>query len=115
MFYQCWLEVTKQTRYRDKWLSDETYFRALKAQFPTLDTIDFNRAVMNQAISRCGGMVIDDFSDSNTSGIFRRQAKGICPLTNVKRHIWGYYITTPGGLVERPPDGKKSFFEIAAR
>ena len=26
MYYQCWLEVTKQQRYRDKWLTDETYF-----------------------------------------------------------------------------------------
>jgi hypothetical protein len=35
MFFQCWLEVTKQQRYRDKWLSDETYFRAIKAYFTT--------------------------------------------------------------------------------
>lgn len=67
---------------------------------------------MNQAISRCGGGLMDDFSDSNTTGIFRRQAKGICPLTKVKRNIWGYYITTPGGLVQRPPDGKKSFLTL---
>ena len=26
MYYQCWLEVTKQQQYRDKWLTDETYF-----------------------------------------------------------------------------------------
>ena len=36
MYYQCWLEVTKQQRYRDKWLTDETYFRAIKAQFPMI-------------------------------------------------------------------------------
>jgi hypothetical protein len=28
MYYQCWLEVTKQQRYWDKWLTDETYFQA---------------------------------------------------------------------------------------
>ena len=33
MYYQCWLEVTKQQQYWDKWLTDETYFRAIKAQF----------------------------------------------------------------------------------
>jgi hypothetical protein len=112
MFYQCWLEVSKQTRYQDKWLSDETYFRAMKAQFPTLDTVNFNRSIMNRAISKCGGMTMDDFSDSNTTGVFRRRANGICPLTNERRHIWGYYITTPGGGVERPPDGKKSFLTL---
>lgn len=57
-------------------------------------------------------MVLDDFSDSNMMGIFRRQATGICPLTNQRRSIWGYYITTPGGVVERPPDGKKSFLSL---
>ena len=35
LFYKCWLEVTKQERYHHKWLTDETYFRAIKAQFPT--------------------------------------------------------------------------------
>jgi hypothetical protein len=67
---------------------------------------------MNRAISKGGGMVLDDFSDSNTSGLFRRQATGLCPLTNQRRNIWGYYITTPGGGVERPPDGKKSFLSL---
>jgi hypothetical protein len=37
MYYKCWLEVTKQRRYQDKWLTDETYYRAIKAQFPTSD------------------------------------------------------------------------------
>jgi hypothetical protein len=26
MYYQCWLEVTKQQWYWDKWLTNETYF-----------------------------------------------------------------------------------------
>jgi hypothetical protein len=57
-------------------------------------------------------MVLDDFSDSNMTGLFRRQATGICPLTNQRRSIWGYFIATPGGVVERPPDGKKSFLSL---
>ena len=57
-------------------------------------------------------MVLNDFSDSNTTGVFRRQATGICPLTNQRRHVWGYYVTTPGVVVERPPDGKKSFLSL---
>ena len=36
MYYQCWLEVTKQQRYRDKWLTNETYFQAIKAKFPMI-------------------------------------------------------------------------------
>jgi hypothetical protein len=36
MYYQCWLEVTKQQWYWDKWLTDETYFQAIKAKFPMI-------------------------------------------------------------------------------
>ena len=36
MFFQCWLEVTKHQRYRDKWLAYETYFQAIKAKFPMI-------------------------------------------------------------------------------
>jgi hypothetical protein len=58
-------------------------------------------------------VILDDFSESNTTGLFRRQARGLCPWSNQKRKIWGYYITTPGGLVERPPDGgRKSFLSL---
>jgi hypothetical protein len=49
VYYQCWLEVTKQQRYQDKWLTDETYFQAIKAQFPTLESLCFDRGMMNKA------------------------------------------------------------------
>ena len=111
-YFQCWLEVVKHKRYQDKWLSDETFFRAIKAQFPTLETLGFNRGMLNKAISSCGGAVLDDFTDSNQTGRFRRCSFGQDPFGNPKRNIWGYYITTPGGLVQRPPDGKKSFLSL---
>ena len=68
MYYQCWLEVTKQQRYRDKWLTDETYFRAIKAQFPTLESLGFDRGKMNKAISSYDGTILDDFTKSNQTG-----------------------------------------------
>jgi hypothetical protein len=80
MYYQCWLEVTKQNRYHDKWLTDETYFRAIKAQFPTLESLGFDRGMMNKAISSHGGTTLDDFTESNQTGRFRRQARGHDPL-----------------------------------
>jgi hypothetical protein len=112
MYYQCWLEVTKQPRYRDKWLTDESYFRAVKAQFPTLESLDFNRGKLNRAISTYGGTSLDDFTQSNGTGRFRRRARGNDPYDNSKRTIWGYYVTAPGGLVQRPPSGEKSFLTL---
>jgi hypothetical protein len=46
LYFQWLVEVTKQNRYQDKWLTDETYFWAVKAQFPTLGE-SFNRRVMD--------------------------------------------------------------------
>ncbi|KAI2500715.1 hypothetical protein MHU86_13743 [Fragilaria crotonensis] len=60
--------------------------------------------MLNKAISSCGGAVLDDFTDSNQTGRFRRCSFGQDPFGNPKRNIWGYYITTPGGLVQRLPD-----------
>ena len=45
-YYQSWLEITKQERNRDKWMSDELYFRATKAQIPILHTFEFDRGGM---------------------------------------------------------------------
>ena len=111
LYFQCWVEVTKQSRYRDKWLTDDTYCRAIKAQFPTLGD-SFDRGKLNRAISVCGGSQLDDFSESNRSGMFRRKGKGIDPFGNPKRYVWGYYVTRPGHIVEGPPDGKRSFLSL---
>jgi hypothetical protein len=60
LFYECWLQVTKQKRYHDKWLTDETYFRAIKAQFPTVESLGFDRGKMHREISTHGGTTLDN-------------------------------------------------------
>jgi hypothetical protein len=97
LFYGCWLKIAKQEQYQDKWLSDETIFRAIKAQFPSLEALGFNRGIRNKAISSYEGLVLDDFTISNQTGRFQRQAKGIDIYGNPKQNIWGYFVTTPGG------------------
>jgi hypothetical protein len=52
---------------------------------------------MNRAISVCGGGILDDFTTSNTTGIFRRKTKGVNPFSNEIKMVWGYYVTSPGG------------------
>jgi hypothetical protein len=87
LFFECWLELTKQERYRDKWLMDETYFRAIKAQFPILESLGFDRAMMNRAISKHNGTTLDDFTETNCSGRFRRKSNGCDPFNNTKRQV----------------------------
>ena len=92
MYYQCWLEVTKQPRYQDKWLTDETYFQAIKAQFPSLETLGFNRGIMNKAIGTYGGTTLDDFTESNQTGQFWHQVTGNDPFGNPKSCVWGWGV-----------------------
>jgi hypothetical protein len=112
LYFECWLEVTKQQRYRDKWLTDETYCRAIKAQFPTVESLGFDRGKMNKAISTHGGSSLDDFTESNCSGRFRRITSGCDPFGNPYRRVCGYYVTEPGRQVSRPPNGEKSFLSL---
>jgi hypothetical protein len=70
-YCEFWLEIVKQKRYQDKWSSDETFSRAIKAQFPSLEALGFNWGMMNKAIFSCGGAVLDDFNESNQIGRFR--------------------------------------------
>ena len=112
LYFECWLEVTKHNRYHDKWLTDETYFRAIKAQFPTVMAMGFDRSKMNRAIATHGGTTLDDFTESNQSGRFRRQISACDPFGNPRRRIWGYYVTAAGGQVACPPDGEKSFLSL---
>ena len=111
LFYECWLEVTKQKRYHDKWLTDETYFRAIKAQFPAVESLGFDRGKLNRAIST-HGETLDDFTESNCSGRFRRETSGYDPYGNPLRRIWGYYVTVPGGKVVCLPSGAKNFLSL---
>ena len=68
--------------------------------------------MLNKAILSCKGTTLDNFTDSNKTGRFRRSARGLDHFGNPKRMIWAYYVTEPGGLVERPPDGKKRFLSL---
>jgi hypothetical protein len=49
-------------------LSDETIFRAIKAQFPTVELLGLDRGKLNRAISTHGGTTLDDFTEANCSG-----------------------------------------------
>ena len=67
---------------------------------------------MNRAIGTYGGSTLDDFTESNQTGRFWHQVKGLDPFGNPRRHIMGYYVTAPGGIVACPPDGKRSFLSL---
>jgi hypothetical protein len=82
------------------------------AQFPTVELLGFDRGNLNQAILTHKGATLDDFTESNDSGRFRRQASGYNPFGNPFGKVWGYFVTTPGGLVTRPPDGKRNFLSL---
>jgi hypothetical protein len=73
MYFQFWLEIAKQVRYQDKWLPDETVFRAIKAHFPTLESLGFDRGRMNKEISTHDGTTLDDFNESNHSFLELRE------------------------------------------
>jgi hypothetical protein len=103
LFCKCWLELTKLQRYHDKWLTNETYLLSHQGEFPTVESLGFDRGKMNKAISTHGGTTLDDFPESNQTGRLWHQAGGYDPFGNPLRNVHGYYVTAPGGKVECPP------------
>jgi hypothetical protein len=106
----CWvLDITKRNRYPYKWLTDETFFRAINKKFPTLALGDSlssfsNRGLMNRANYVCGGTQLDDVSESNQSGISCLKGKGISLGQPQKTHTMGILCTktrtTCSGTIE---------------
>jgi hypothetical protein len=68
--YECWPEVTKPKWYhKDMWITNETYYWArIKAHFPTVVTLGFDRGKMNRAIlTHSDSTTLDDFTESHHS------------------------------------------------
>ena len=89
MYYKYWLKVTKQQRCQDKWLTDKTYFQAVKAQFPTLESLGFHRGLMNKDIGTYGGSTLDEFTESNQTSRFQHHVTGDDHFGNPNRCVWG--------------------------
>ena len=100
LFYECWLEVTKQNRYRDKCLTDETYSRAIKAQFLTVESLGFDRCMMNKAVSNHGCSSLDDLPNPIVPVDFGVKHTAATPSAIPK----GKY----GDTMLQPQEGKKS-------
>ncbi len=47
--------------------------------------------MVNRAILLCDGAILYDFTESNTTGLFRRKARGVDWYSNQNRISWGYY------------------------
>ena len=53
---------------------------------------------------------------SNTTGIFRRKAKGTDPFDNQKQTVWGYFVTTAARRIgSAPTRWNKEFLVHASR
>ena len=73
---KAWENVAKDSRFRGRWMCDETWFRLIKANYPHIDELDdngFSRETLNRAINSVYKLSINNFTDSNMTGIFGRQ------------------------------------------
>ena len=73
--------VSDTTRYRNRWLSDEKWFSLVAAQIfkngneDQANDCKFNRTNFVRAIGRKWTNTLEDFMESNETGIFRHVAK----------------------------------------
>jgi hypothetical protein len=86
---KAWLQLSSNnTLYHDQWVSDETYFRAIDKQYPSLTgAVPFSRTALNRAL----GPLARELSPSNTSGIYQKSFTTTCPYDVDKRRRVRYY------------------------
>jgi hypothetical protein len=103
LFYDCWLEVAKQKRYHDKWLTDETFCRVIKAQFLIVESFGFDRGKMNRATTHGGTTLDNRLHQSNHSARFWRETMGYDPFGNPYRKGMGIPCYSPRRASRTPP------------
>jgi hypothetical protein len=96
----------KQKWCHDKWVTDETYYQAIKAQFLTVELLlGFNKGkMMNKAILTSGGSTLDHFTESNHSGFSDMKEDTTIPLA-ISKGMYGDTMILPqeDKKMHRPP------------
>ena len=99
--------VAKKPCFRDRWISHELWLRLIKVEFPSLDSIlkgGINFGSLNKGLTKHYVNMLDDFTVSNTVGIFRRKYKHYCEFDQKRRNFTYNYVTDPCNIIPRPPE-----------
>jgi hypothetical protein len=67
---------------------DERYYQAIKAHFPTLQSLGFDRGRMNKEISTHDGTTVDDLTESNHLFLELRERGRDPSKSNEKKQKW---------------------------
>lgn len=79
---------------REKWICDETFSRLINSNYNFPDDLKLTRELLNSALLHKKGRTLDDFTITNTEGIFWQQYKTETPYEpERRRQVTFYYVT----------------------
>ena len=107
-----WRKISSEnTLYSDQWLCDETWFRVIKRQYPSLqNAIIFNRGVLNRVLSPLAG----SYDQSNIEGIYHATFRTICPYDGQRRCV-SYYFRQVHGAPPSSPMAPSDVQDVIAK
>ncbi len=66
----------------------------------------FNRPNLIRSIGKKWAYTLDDFTETNQTGIFRHIVHSLrCPDTGTRRRVTFFHVTKPGKVIKKPPEG----------
>jgi hypothetical protein len=99
--------TSETLRYQNRWLSDSKWHELVKEHYfadgkqDQAEELKFSTTSLVRAINRQWKESLDDFTTSNTTGIFRHAAKPR-NSSGTRRKVTYYYVTTPGQRPKKP-------------
>ena len=81
--------------YKDAWLCDETWARAIKSRYPDVEKIpNFSFKTLNKALPKRYQDTWENFDAINTDGVYHKWFRTSCPYDNKPRKVHYYYRCT---------------------
>jgi hypothetical protein len=113
-------KTSQENRYQDRWLTDQKWSKLVHSHYfgkgtcnqdalkikESAEKMKFNRPNLIRSIGKKWAYTLDDFTETNQTGIFRHIVHSAsCPDTGTRRRVTFFYVTKPGKVIKKPPEG----------
>ncbi len=113
-------KTSQENRYQGRWLTDQKWSELVHSHYfgrgtstqhvleikESAEKMKFNRSNLIRSIGKKWVETLDDFTETNRTGIFRHIVQSaVCPNTGTRRRVTFFHVTKPGKVIKKPPEG----------
>jgi hypothetical protein len=116
-------KTSQESRYRDRWLTDQKWSELVHSHYfgkgttcndedarleikEAAENMKFSRPNLIRSIGKKWAYTLDDFTETNQTGIFRHTVHSAnFPDTGSRRKMTFFHVTKPGTVIKKPRGG----------